>query len=324
MRRIILLRNSTYLLFALFSLAMGSSIVIAADRLNIGSGSFVFRDSRGNRDKPITVWFHRPEDLRADSPVVFVMHGVKRNGRKYRDAWIEHAKRQRFLLLVPEFSKEHYPGGRMYNRGNMFSSSRKAIDETKWTYTAIEHMFDRVKRFTKMQTPKYFIYGHSAGAQFVHRLVLFKPDARIGTAICANAGWYTFPSFNWGYPYGLSRSGMTKEKLKRAFRKQLIILLGDKDTDEDHKYLRKTPKAMAQGKHRFERGQTFYETAKLESARLGVALKWKMEVVRGVGHSNKGMAKEAVKHLPSQGTKREVLHLNGIYLPSVQSGGLDP
>ncbi len=291
---------STISVCLLFSCFLALSPASAADSIAVGSGRFVFSDPSGNTDKPITVWYHSPRRLNANTPVVFVMHGVKRNGREYRDSWAQYAERRRFLLLVPEFSKKYYPGSRQYNLGNMFSSSGEAIDRSKWTYTAIEHVFDHVKTITRLETNTYSIYGHSAGAQFVHRMMLFLPAARIGTAVSANAGWYTMPTNRWAYPYGLKKSGISLDRLKDAFKQNLIILLGDKDTNEKDKYLRRTPEAMAQGKHRFERGKAFFETARREAARLETPFKWKVRVVRGVGHSNSKMARAAASLLISR------------------------
>ena len=101
------------------------------------------------------------------------------------------------------------------------------------------------------------------------------------------------PAYADRFPYGLKDSGISEERLKNAFEKKLIILLGDQDIDENHIYLTKTPGANAQGKHRFERGQNFYKTAKHEAARLRVPLEWDLKIARGVGHSNEKMAKAA-------------------------------
>jgi hypothetical protein len=99
------------------------------------------------------------------------------------------------------------------------------------------------------------------------------------------------------FPYGLKESPISLKQLRNAFSQNLIVLLGDKDTDENHKHLRKTQEAMAQGKHRFERGKNFFQSGKHEAARLNVPLNWKVKTVQGVGHSNSKMAKAAAKLL---------------------------
>jgi hypothetical protein len=282
-------------LLGLVLLAIITSTAGAVSRLNIGSGSFVFTDTLGNKDKPITVWYYKPEKSNPNYPVVFVMHGVRRNGREYRDSWVEHSEKGKFLLLVPEFSEKFYPGSMQYNLGNMFTPSGKSLSKSKWSYTAIECIFDHARNIDGFKAERYSIYGHSAGAQFVHRLVLFLPDARIKTAICANAGWYTMPTGRFEFPYGLKKSHISLKQFRNAFSQNLIVLLGDKDTDQNHKHLRKTKEALAQGKHRFERGKNFFQCAKRETARLNTPLNWKLQTVAGVGHSNSGMAKAATK-----------------------------
>ena len=286
--------KTIYFLFLALVVVTGSVAIGKTNRIRGGSGSFVFRDLRGNKNKPITIWYYMPKEPKPKMPVVFVMHGVKRNGQEYRNAWVKHAEKEKFLLLVPEFTAKLYPGSRQYNLGNMFLSSGKPINKSKWTYTAIEHIFDHVRSNMGVTAEKYSIYGHSAGAQFVHRLVMFVPEARIDTAISANAGWYTMPTFRFKFPYGLKDSSARGPGLKQAFTQRLIVLLGDKDIDPNHKHLRKTPKAMAQGRHRFERGENFYKVASRETARLKTPLNWKLRAVKGVGHSNSGMAKAAI------------------------------
>lgn len=264
-----------------------------AEQLKAGSGSFVFK--KLNDKKEIRVWHYKTSLLTEASQIVFVLHGVKRNGEKYRDTWLPHAKRGRFLLLVPEFSTKDYPRSAGYNLGNMFSSSGIKNDESLWSFTVIEDVFDHVKTITRSKAAAYSIYGHSAGAQFVHRLVMLKPNARIRTAIAANAGWYTMPTDAIAFPYGLRNSGRDTSNVAISFGKHLVILLGDKDIDENHKYLRKTAGAMEQGKHRFARGHNFYKMAKSSAKEEKVEFRWRLHVVHGVGHSNSGMSSHAAK-----------------------------
>ena len=90
-------------LFLILPLALSSISTGQTGQLEPGAGSFVFRDPFGNKDKPITVWYYMPENVDADVPVVFVMHGVRRNGQEYRDSWVKYAETEKFLLLVPEY-----------------------------------------------------------------------------------------------------------------------------------------------------------------------------------------------------------------------------
>jgi hypothetical protein len=271
------------------------SPIVSGEELKSGSGSFIFETPQ--EKKSIRVWYYKPKSFKKTTKIVFVMHGVKRDGEKYRDAWLPYAKKKRFLLLVPEFSIKDYPNSLGYNLGNMHSSSGEINDEALWSYTVIEDLFDYIKTITPSKASFYDIYGHSAGAQFVHRLVMFKPKARIRIAIAANAGWYTMPTDSIEFPYGLKDSGTDINKIVASFGKNLIILLGEKDTDENHKYLRKTPEAMLQGKHRLERGQSFYETAKKSAKEQRCQFKWKLKTVPSVGHSNSKMAAYAAKFL---------------------------
>ncbi len=261
--------------------------VCKSQRLSKGSGDFIFFTS-GNT--PIKVWYHKPGGLNSDSSIVFVMHGLKRNGQTYRNSWIKHADRGKFILIVPEFSKEYYPKSRNYNLGNMITKHGHRQDKSEWTFTVIEQVFDEIKSKNLLTANNYYIYGHSAGAQFVHRYIMFMPQARVKMAIAANAGWYTFPRFDIKFPYGLNQSGLKKEKLLLAFSQQLTILLGTEDNDPHHKYLRRKPGAMAQGKHRLERGHTFFKAAIKEAETNKTWFNWKLEEVIGVGHSNKRMS----------------------------------
>ena len=54
---------------------------------------------------------------------------------------------------------------------------------------AIEPLFDDVRKRFGTQVTRYSLYGHSAGAQFVHRYVLFMPEARLDKAVAAELGY---------------------------------------------------------------------------------------------------------------------------------------
>lgn len=281
---------------------------VSMDPSKPGAGKFEFIDSKGNPDKPIMVWYYRPENLPEDHLVVFVMHGGRRNGQAYRYPWIDHAIAHKFLLLVPEFSREYYPDNFHYNYGNMVTRSWEPVDESKWTFTAMEHLFDYSREKFGFKREAYCIYGHSAGAQFIHRMILFKPGARIERAIAANSGWYTLPVFEEAFPAGLKGSTATRETQKMSLKKKLIVLLGDLDTNDKDPNLPGKWGAKAQGKHRFERGHTLFRIVREESSRINMPLAWELRIVKGVGHSHFDMAEPAAavlaENAPETGGKK--------------------
>lgn len=248
-------------------------------------------------DRPIEVYTYRPSKLEPTSPVLFVMHGTLRNADAYRDAWITHAVKYNALLLVPEFSKEHFKYSAMYHCGNVTHSRRGVNPKATWSFTAIEGIFDDAKKLAGNQSERYYLYGHSAGSQFVHRMILQMPEARIERAVAANAGAYSMPDFGVAYPYGLGESAATPESLKASLAVELHVLLGKLDKDEKGAHLPSSPQALAQGPHRLARGQGFFQTAKELAGDLETEFAWKLQLVPGVGHSNSGMSRSAAKAL---------------------------
>lgn len=255
-------------------------------------GRFVFAGWQG---PPMPVWYQLPERIAADTPVVVVMHGVNRDADRYRDEWAPLALAGGFILVVPEFAGTDFPGSLGYNTGYFAGADGSLRPRALWSFAAIEPLFDDVRTRFGTQTARYTLYGHSAGAQFVHRFVMFMPEARIEQAIAANAGWYTMPDPMVAFPYGLEGAPVAQAAILAALGKPLTVLLGTADTDTADPDLRTTPEAMRQGPHRLARGQSFFAAGGAAAERAGVPLGWRMEFVPGVGHSNWLMAQAAAK-----------------------------
>lgn len=250
--------------------------------VSVGAGSFLYKPLR--TDVPLRVWYYWPVGLTRTSDFMVVMHGVNRDAKNYRDVWVQYAVRENFLLVVPEFSQGDYPGSKSYNLGNIRSSSGQLNPVEQWTFMLIEELFDYLKRITNSSAKTYNIFGHSAGAQFVHRLVMLVPNVRVKTAIAANAGWYTIPTETATFPYGLGTINKTEREMGSAFEKRLIVLLGTNDTDTNHERLRKDPEVMIQGCHRLERGQYFFEQSRGIAERTGLPFYWELNYAQGVSH----------------------------------------
>ena len=240
-----------------------------------GTGRFTFQKDGINQGREITVFSYLPSKYTDNSPILFVMHGNGRTAENYRNAWKDIAEENNALLLVPHFARNGFPEDDQYNMGNMFKMDSEGNllspnPESEWSYSLIDPIFDYVVQHMKNKSKGYLIYGHSAGSQFLHRFMFFKPDAKIHKAVCANAGWYTMPDFEQIFPYGLKETQCSEEFLRKLFIKKVTLLLGDLDTDPNHSSLRRTPQAMLQGAHRFERGHMFYMACQKKAAALGI------------------------------------------------------
>jgi poly(3-hydroxybutyrate) depolymerase len=269
-------------------LALGQPACAAGEEA--ATGRFVFTGWEG---PALPVYYQLPGRVGPDTPVVFVMHGVNRDADRYRDEWADLARRHGFIAVVPQFSRADFPGSLGYNTGYFIDEDGTPRPRALWSFAAIEPLFDEVRARFGTNVNRYAIYGHSAGAQFVHRFVLFMPEARIARAVAANAGWYTMPDPARAFPYGLGETPVEAEGLKAALGKPLTVLLGTADTDRADPDLRKTPEADAQGPHRYARGQAFFAAGKAAAGEAGVPFGWRIAEVPGIGHSNAGMAMAA-------------------------------
>lgn len=261
------------------------------------------------------MWYYLPEQAQPDTPVLFVMHGVKRDANRYRDEWQPHAQKHGFIIVAPEFSEAAFPGSAGYNYGGTLDDKGRPQPREEWSFGLLEPIFDAVKAAAGNRSARYSIYGHSAGAQFVHRYLCFVPEARVEKAIAANAGWWTLPDLSVEFPYGLHGSVLDEAGLKTMLQRPLVVLLGTADTDPNHPYLRRSTEAMAQGAHRFARGQFFFAAGQKQAEQLGVPFGWKLATAPDVGHVDKDMAPFAVAQLfgPAPLVGRDTAHVRVLF-----------
>ena len=127
---------------------------------------------------PITLWYLRGADTKADAPIVFVMHGVGRDADRYLAEWRDIALANDIVVVVPEYAQNYFPGSEGYNFGGVFDEAGSLQPKARWAYSSIEPLFDALRRHENLSAEQYWLFGHSAGAQFVHRFV------KIGRASC--------------------------------------------------------------------------------------------------------------------------------------------
>ncbi|WP_342806286.1 hypothetical protein [Alteromonas sp. M12] len=125
-------------------------------------------------------------------------------------------------------------------------------------------------------------------------MVLLHQSDRINKAIAANAGVYTFPDSEGDYPYSLPEQ---HPPLANAFKKELIVLLGELDNSSESGKLDESESALRQGKHRLERGKQFFATSKKIARNLALPFNWKLQIVPNTGHDKRLMIQAAAELL---------------------------
>jgi poly(3-hydroxybutyrate) depolymerase len=260
-----------------------------ADLAKSGRNAIPYVDP-GNPDRPVTLNIYRPTTYTPVRPVVIVQHGMLRNGDAYRDFWIETADRHNLLIVAPTFSNEAYKGPESYNNGLVRDESGAVRPRASWTYSVLARLWERLRGEGITTRAKAHVYGHSAGGQYVHRLLSTQDHAFIETAVAGNPGWYTLPTLDRPFPEGLGGIGLDEGYVRRVLAFPLIVLAGDQDIATDDPNLPKNEEALRQGPHRFARAHHYVEFGRQAAARLGVPFAWRLQTVSGIGHDGEAMS----------------------------------
>lgn len=255
-----------------------------------GTGFTLFHYNVPNFNKTLKVYYHIPEAKTATTPVLFVFHGAGRNASDYRNALIEKANQLDFIVVAPQFSISNFPGGDQYNLGNVYvdgdnPSPSTLNPEDEWTFSIVEPLFDYFKNEINNSTASYKMFGHSAGAQFAHRFLMFKPSNRADASVISAAGWYTVTDENVAFPYGLGHSVLRDSPLDLFLEKTITVQVGSNDDDPNASSLRHNSFADAQGLNRRERAEYFFNSAQALAQNNTFDFNWELHIQEGADHN---------------------------------------
>lgn len=255
-----------------------------------GTGSFIFNSYQPLANKPVKVFYHIPDNASSSSPILFILHGGQRDGMASRDQLITHANAHNCILVCPEFTQAHYPGGDAYNLGNIFvdgdnPSPATLNDEALWTFAVIEPIFDKIRQESISNATKYDIFGFSAGAQVAHRYMIFDTDSRVNRNVVAASGWYTMLNNQISFPYGLDGSPAKNIDLGLVLNKSVYIIVGSADNDNNAPGLRRNSEVDVQGLNRLARANYFYASAQQTAINLSSNFNWQKKILPDVDHN---------------------------------------
>lgn len=254
-----------------------------------GKGFFTYNNYQPLHNKPIKVYYNIPENANTNTAIVFLFHGEGRNAVDYRDALINKSIQHGFIIMAPEFSEEFYPAGNQYNLGNVYTNGDNPSpvtlnSELIWTFSIIEPLFDFIKSGLINSSPTYHIIGHSAGAQFAHRLIMFKPNGRYNKIVASASGWYTVPNINENFPYGFNQSILHGLSLIQLFNKNLTIQIGSLDNNSNSPGLRRNPIVDLQGTNRLARANYFFNFSQNLATANQNSFQWQIRIIQGLNH----------------------------------------
>jgi len=258
-------------------------------------------------DRPLTLRSARPRQFAPDTPVLLVHHGRGRNGEDYRNYWLPLVDEADILVIAPEFSDASFPGSHWYNHGNLLDNADLPNPREASSYGIDERIFAALRAQGVTRRRRYGLFGHSAGSQFVHRMLAFGYRAYVAAAAAANAGTYSMPEIGTRFPFGLGGIGLTNDDLRNFLQFRLTVMAGTHDIDATAEHFPKDPASMRQGGTRFERAHRFIANARAMAERLGVHCNWTIIDVPGVAHQGDKMSAAAAPILAAALHASEVI-----------------
>ena len=237
----------------------------------------------------VELFYTLPEEINNQTKVLFIIHGGARDSEKYLDIWKKFTEHKNIILVAPEFKRADYEDYEYLNISDDYGVLNKNLNEH--LHNSLSIFFSFFKSKYNLEIDTYKLYGHSGGAQFAHRLLLFSDYDNVSSAVIAGAGSYTFLN-NENYPYGLKESNHSSDKkIRRYLSQRVTFLIGNQDIKkfESSKKNNIQGKAM-QGNNRFEVGINYFNNLITVSERQKIPLRWKFQIAKGVAHDNEKMS----------------------------------
>ena len=234
----------------------------------------------------LTVYTYRPADC-DPAGVLLVFHGMSRNADGYRDHAQGFAERHCLAVFAPRFDAArfsiwHYHGGGI-------TSPEGLQPREEWTVRLADDLLAWVRRHDGLAEIPVYLFGHSAGAQFLSRAAAFAALPGVTRIVIANPSTHVLPALEEPVPFGFA--GLPQAAAERhlaAYLKQPVtIYLGREDTGRENLY--DAPEAQRQGEHRLARGRAAYRRAQAAAERHGLVCNWRIVEAAGVGHAAEAM-----------------------------------
>ena len=116
-----------------------------------------------------------------------------------------------------EFTEAAFPDYLWYHFGNLHDEKGTPNPREQWTYGIDERLFAALRDQGLTRRQRYGLFGHSAGGQFVHRMLSFGFRDRVAVAVSANAGTYAMPTWRLPGRSGWARPNSMRKRCVRCW-----------------------------------------------------------------------------------------------------------
>jgi dienelactone hydrolase len=192
--------------------------------------------------------------------------------------WISDAEQYGLIVVAPAFDAENY---HTHN-----ASYRWLWGKEIGADDFVNSIVDSYKKVLPYFDGKIYLYGHSAGGQFVNRYVVKHPY-RIHRAVVSAAGRYAFPDTQTPWPSGSGRLKNSDFDIQpesrgwvEAAQLPITIVVGGLDQDTQ-------PERPGQeAESRIERGQDWVKAMNQLAIEKQKESNIKFRLIKGIGHNS--------------------------------------
>nr|WP_245217655.1 alpha/beta hydrolase [Rheinheimera maricola] len=217
--------------------------------------------------------------------------------KTYAERWVPYAEQYGLIIIAPVFDNEHF-GNLSQGYGGYRNLFGKYIGADEF----VHQLISQYRSQTQSGANQFYLYGHSAGGQFVARYVVTHPG-RIIKAVISAAGRYSYPDDNVPWPYGAGSLNKIIQWDKGAIKRQervspqlrnyasaankVQIVIGAADTKTQEQ------RAAHIGSNRLEFAYSWAAAMNNLAARHNMAANVQVHQVPGIGHDSAKLTAKA-------------------------------
>ena len=209
------------------------------------------------------------------SKLVILVHGIARNADLLIQTFQKISMDKDVILVAPVFDRERCTD---YQRLGRSGKGPRAD-------LILKAIINDAKRLTGWRGQKAAFFGHSAGAQFVHRYMFAHPQ-NVTCAALSAAGWYTFPT-DKAYPRGIRPTHRLPDlhfEPSRFLRVPTAVFIGKDDIIRDETLNVRPALDRQQGINRLERARKWTASMQRAAKKINITTPLELFELENVGH----------------------------------------